>query len=100
MGGLFAFMENSILLRPALANDSKVISALADRIWRHAYTPILSIEQIDFMLRKMYDAEIISKQISLGLQFTIAEAKRKPIGFTSFMSKENEPAIYRIEKLY
>jgi ribosomal protein S18 acetylase RimI-like enzyme len=93
-------MENSILLRPALVNDATVISTLADKIWRQVYTPILSKEQIDCMLREIYDPEFISKQIRVGIAFAIAEVNRKPVGFTSFMPKENESAIYRIEKLY
>jgi ribosomal protein S18 acetylase RimI-like enzyme len=93
-------MKNSILFRAAIAADAKLISNLANTIWWHAYTPILSEEQIRFMLKEIYNPETISAQINAGIHFTIAEKNKNAIGFTSFKPKENESSIYRIEKLY
>jgi ribosomal protein S18 acetylase RimI-like enzyme len=46
-------------IRDATPWDIETIRSLADRIWRACYPGIISLEQIDYMLGKMYAPEAI-----------------------------------------
>lgn len=93
-------MKYEINIRAALAADAQLISKLANKIWWLAYFPILTEEQIRFMLKEMYDQAVLSSQINNGTLFNIVESDNKACGFISAMPKENPSKIYRIEKLY
>ena len=93
-------MKYEITIRPALVADAQLISKLANKIWWQAYAPILSEEQISFMLKEIYEPAALSSQISNGVLFDIVESNNKAYGFISAMPKEKHPRIYRIEKLY
>ena len=87
-----------ILLRSAEENDIPLLQKLARKIWVRHYTGIISSDQIDFMLEKMYNAETISSEIKHGIQWKIVEKEKEPIGFYSF-SMVN-PTHCKLYKLY
>ena len=79
-------------------SESKIISQLADRIWRKYYPAIITLEQIDYMLVKMYSEESIQQQMKEGQKFTILYEDENPIGYCAVSTKDN--ANYFLHKLY
>ena len=89
---------NNISILEAGENDASVIQKLAFEIWNDIYPGIISKEQIDFMLEKMYSTSAFLEQIKEGHQFYIAFKNKLPIGFFSY-SINNVPN-YFLHKLY
>jgi GNAT superfamily N-acetyltransferase len=62
-------MNNNFSLREADVKDAKLISELADAIWRKHYPSIISIEQIDYMLGSRYSEPHIQRIMQNGERF-------------------------------
>jgi diamine N-acetyltransferase len=77
-----------------------VIQNLANITWPVAYGDIISPQQLDYMMELIYSKTSLQKQIQKGQQFIIAYDDDKPVAFAAYASKENEPAIYKLHKLY
>lgn len=88
-------------IRPATASDARTIRDLAEAVWWPTYRPILTEPQIQYMLDTIYDVQSIGSQIASGEQtyFIMLEGER-PIGFASFSPRKENPAIYKLHKLY
>jgi len=82
----------------AQKQDAGIIAGLADRIWKKHYIAIITMEQIEYMLNKMYSAESLVKQMEEGQEFTIVSLDEKPIGYISISTKDNEN--YFLHKFY
>ncbi|MBL7889977.1 MAG: GNAT family N-acetyltransferase [Bacteroidia bacterium] len=78
--------------------DAEVIANLADKIWRKYYIDIISIEQIEYMLRKMYSIESLTQQMDNGHQFMIAYKKGLPVAYISTSSADSKN--YFLHKFY
>lgn len=78
--------------------DTPVIHALAEEIWRATYSNILSKEQIDFMLNDMYTISSLEKQINSGVEFLLLSYEDNTLGFASLSN--SEVGIFKIHKLY
>jgi ribosomal protein S18 acetylase RimI-like enzyme len=74
--------------KEARVEDIPVIRQLADNIWREHYISIITMEQIDFMLSKMYSAESLLEQMREGHTFTLVYEKEKPLGYISLNTKD------------
>ena len=57
-------LDSTINLVKANANDVELIEKLAHVIWHEYYPTIISIEQIDYMLSKMYSKESLLEQMT------------------------------------
>lgn len=87
-------------IKAATVNDIPVIQDLTEKIWRPTYQPILTPEQIEYMLDMMYSTASLTKQISeLQHQFIILLDEAKPIGFAAY-STTDTPEIYKLHKIY
>ena len=75
-----------------------IIQQLADKIWRKHYPSIITIEQIDYMLDKMYSVESLAEQMNNGHQFTILKIDGLAVGFVAVSKKAERH--YFIHKLY
>lgn len=78
--------------------DISTIAALADRIWNKHYITIITQEQIDYMLQKMYSEKSLLEQMKQGQEFTIVKENNNPIGYIS-LSKKND-SEYFLHKFY
>jgi diamine N-acetyltransferase len=58
-----------VTIQKAGIPDIPVIQAIAYQTWPVAYGTILSREQLDYMLEKMYSEKALRKQIDNGHQF-------------------------------
>ncbi len=90
----------SITFRPAAQRDIPLIRDLAVRIWREHYPGIISPEQIDYMLDRMYAADVISDEIErTGYRYVLAWSGNTPVGFITYLHEPAEQAV-KISKLY
>ncbi|MEJ6980953.1 GNAT family N-acetyltransferase [Pedobacter sp. P351] len=87
-------------IRLASSNDIFLIHQLANAIWHSTYKSILPIEQIEFMLSKMYSIESLQSQLDEGITFIFAEAEGKALAFASYSLSDSQQFIYKIHKLY
>jgi GNAT superfamily N-acetyltransferase len=86
-----------IVIKPATKADLPLIQQLAYTIWNIAYKDILSREQLDYMLDKMHNLEILSNLIDEGHQFIIPYENEIAKGYACF---KIHPQKARIEKIY
>lgn len=83
----------------ATIDDLEEIQMIARRIWPVSYKNIISPEQIDFMLEKMYGVDSLKKQmLEQGCEFLLIKPNERSVGFASYGM--NEAGIWRLHKLY
>lgn len=89
-----------MIIRIASIHDVASIREIAFETWPVAYSNILSKTQLDYMLEKFYNLEVLKQQIEeSGHQFILATDAETHVGFASF-SPVFEDGIYKIHKLY
>ena len=80
--------------------DIPVIQLLVEQIWRPTYQPILTPEQIDYMVEMFYSPTILRKQIAeQGHHFLLLYDDKTPIGYASY-STTDVADIYKLQKIY
>jgi GNAT superfamily N-acetyltransferase len=84
--------------RKATKADTELIAALAERIWKKHYISIITMEQIEYMLKKMYSAESLKEQMDAGQNFTIVYLDGQAIGYIALSKKEE--GHYFLHKFY
>mgnify|MGYP000966223165 FL=1 len=85
-------------IRKATPSDTGTIAALAEKIWMQYYPEIITVEQIRYMLDKMYSAPALQQQMSEGQDFYLLIENEQPIGYCSFST--TEPGHYFLHKFY
>ena len=78
------------------------IRSLAILTWQTAYKDILTPEQMNYMLDRIYSPASLRQQITeLGHQFVIIFHENVAAGFASYCPKtEATPTVYRLHKIY
>jgi diamine N-acetyltransferase len=80
--------------------DIPVIQLLVEQIWPSTYQPILTPEQIDYMVELIYSTPSLTKQFTeLKHQFLLLHDDATPIGFASY-STTDTAGIYKLQKIY
>jgi diamine N-acetyltransferase len=88
-------------IRKATPADAQTIRDLAEQTWQVAYSPILEQEQIDFMLKEIYDVDKLRHQLKENIQtFILLTEGEKPVAFAAFSQREENPEVYKLHKLY
>ncbi|MBK0381407.1 GNAT family N-acetyltransferase [Pedobacter sp. SD-b] len=77
----------------------ETIHRIAKETWPIAYKNVISDEQIDFMLSKMYSILALEQQMEEGHVFVLLKTKNSNIGFASY-SKDAKSNGYKLQKLY
>jgi ribosomal protein S18 acetylase RimI-like enzyme len=75
------------------------ISALATVIWRASYPGIISPEQIDYMLARMYDVETLRGELASGIVWFRALTDGELRGFAS-VGPTDTATEFKLHKLY
>ncbi|MGA2278675.1 MAG: GNAT family N-acetyltransferase [Verrucomicrobiota bacterium] len=76
------------------------ISGLAGVIWRACYPGIITHEQIDYMLARMYALDVLRDEIHFqGICYDLLLVDGKPVGFASY-GPTPEPGVVKLHKLY
>jgi ribosomal protein S18 acetylase RimI-like enzyme len=74
-----------IQIQPASPGQIPLIRELACKIWPATYAHILSREQIDYMMERIYSTESLRRQMDEQHHvFLILEAEGRPAGFASY----------------
>jgi ribosomal protein S18 acetylase RimI-like enzyme len=85
----------------ASLKDIPVIRSLAEETWWPTYSPIISIEQIRYMLDTIYSAEELSRVMKNGSQtFILLSDENGPQGYASFGLRPENQQICKLHKLY
>ena len=88
-------------IRVATVNDVETIRQLAEVIWRPTYSPILSAEQLDYMLTEIYSKAKITSQITQGEQtYLLLIEDDIVVAFAAYSPREEDGDIYKLHKLY
>ena len=84
------------------SKDFETIRQIAFETWPVAYGKIITQEQLNYMLEKIYNiASLQQQQESLGHRFIVAiDENNNSIGFASFSTYENQNNHHRLHKLY
>jgi GNAT superfamily N-acetyltransferase len=90
--------KNSFSIIPAKTIDLPAVQEIAYEIWPTYYTSIISMDQIEYMLRNFYSQAALENQMEEGHQFFMAMEGEKPVGFMSLSPQEKKE--WKIEKLY
>lgn len=82
--------DSSILLKAVSIGEIEKVAGLAKIIWAKHYPSIIGQEQVDYMLKYMYDHESLLQQINeKGQQFYFIISNNETIGFISVTNKKN-----------
>jgi ribosomal protein S18 acetylase RimI-like enzyme len=73
-----------ITISSATAADLPAIAALADLVWRAHYPGIITVAQIDYMLARMYDLEVMRQELARGICYDRALVDGQLLGFASY----------------
>jgi len=90
-------IEN-LQIHSATEKDIPAIAMLANKVWHQHYPGIISVEQIIYMLDKMYSYDTIQEQMQNGYVWLIAFSNNTPVGFLSM--NETDKGNYYLNKLY
>ena len=85
-------------IRNASIKDITLIQELTYQVWPQTYAPILSNEQIEYMLEMMYSDTSLQQQMRDGARFLIAYDDKVPVGFAAY--QEIKPADFKLHKIY
>lgn len=92
-------MSNSVYsIRLATTTDIELIRSLCFKVWPQTYASIISEEQIEFMLEKMYSPLSLANQLNEGAHFLLLYNQAEPIGFASY--QVITPTHCKLHKLY
>jgi len=90
-----------ITIRYGNVDDIPDIQQIADKSWRNVYGAILSQEQIDYMLQRIYSTTALTALFSNDVQsFRILFHDNQAKGFLAYGPRDEDPSIYKIHKLY
>lgn len=92
-----------IEIKEASTIDISAIKQMAETVFRKTYKPILSGEQIEYMIEWMYSTESLERQFEEGHVFFIAFSGEKPCGYVSIQKETAEyddVNVYHLHKLY
>jgi diamine N-acetyltransferase len=86
-------------IRPAARPDLPTIAGLAREIWREHYPGIISAEQIEYMLERLYAPAALEAQFSAGRRFYLAALDGEQAGYAA-ASAEDEGRVVFLNSLY
>ena len=92
-----------MVIRYAQKNELHLIRKIAFETWPIAYKNILSDDQLAYMLKMMYDLDVLaSQQTQLNHHFILAfDESGNELGFACYSKEINDPtAKYLLHKLY
>ncbi len=87
----------NVTFRAATGDDALLISQLAEKIWREHYPSIISLTQIEFMLRERYAAKVIKTDMKRGEKYFLAFLVDEPVAYCSVDWLDK---FYHVHKFY
>ena len=80
--------------------DISKVEELATEIWTEHYTPIIGIEQVEYMLGNFQSFDAIEKQISEGMSYFLLNYKGEPSGYLACKSEGEDLFLSKIYVLF
>ena len=78
-------MDRRIAFAEVSPSEAERVELLAKEIWPVVYADIIGPDQVEYMLRKMYDPAAIRREIlEEEIRYLFIHYNDKPIGFASF----------------
>ena len=93
------FLDKQLRIIPATEADLLAISKLAGVIWHACYPGIITPEQIDYMLVRMYSPETLSAELREGIRYECLLVREELVGFAAYGPAE-QPHTFKLHKLY
>ena len=99
-------MNHTLTILPLLITDLPELRKLSQEIWYAHYSSVLSIEQIEYMLNLMYEAEVITHEINcqaiLYNKAIANQLQNQPmVGYLSYGLETTEENTYlKLHKCY
>jgi RimJ/RimL family protein N-acetyltransferase len=91
--------DSSLLLKAVSETEIEKIADLAKIIWQKHYPPIIGQEQVDYMLKNMYNTKSLLNQINeKGQQFYFIIFENETIGFISVTNEKD--GCWMLNKFY
>ena len=87
-------------IHEASSLEIEVIRSLIWRIWKPTYREILSEDQMDYMLVRMYNAGTLQEQMDEGHVFLILKEDQTPVGFAGYECDYKEAGTCKLHKIY
>ncbi|HZX95402.1 MAG TPA: GNAT family N-acetyltransferase [Myxococcales bacterium] len=87
---------NAPTIRPATDGELELVSQLAGSIWRAYYPSIISREQIEYMLARMYDVTQLRKDVERGVIYELVFDGERAIGFCGYERLEGELKLHKL----
>lgn len=84
----------------ASEKDIPVIHTLAEKIWWPTYKPILSEEQISFMLKNMYSEAALVEQMRADINFILVKREGEDVAFAGYSFQHGPDPVLKIQKIY
>lgn len=85
-------------IRKAYPGDIRLIHSLAHKIWPATYSSILSIEQSNYMMEKMYSEKALNRDMEEGKEYVLIYDGVEAVGFASYGWVA--PGITRLHRIY
>jgi GNAT superfamily N-acetyltransferase len=90
-------MPEKIRIAPVTEGDLPNIAALAGVIWRAHYPGVISHEQIEYMLNRMYNLDVMRGELRNGISYDCLLADDTPMAFASYgPSSATELKLYKL----
>jgi GNAT superfamily N-acetyltransferase len=88
----------ALSFRNATEQDIPLIQRLSRHIWLAHYPSIISVEQIEYMLPRMYGDDVIAQELGeTNLRYELLFLENEPIGYASY--RFELPSVF-LSKLY
>lgn len=92
-------LMRAVIIKTATASDIPTIKNLAHDIWPVVYRDMISIDQINYMLKMMYSDDSLHRQMfDESCTFLIAFNENCPVGFASYSPLNH--GKFKLHKLY
>ncbi len=92
-------MNSPLHFTSATDADIPMLRSLADTIWHACYPSIITHAQIDYMLGRMFSAEVIRRELAVGVRWELTHLDGEPIGFLS-CTHDATQHLLKLNKLY
>jgi len=91
-------MIHEIKITEAQLSDFESIQSMAYEIWPSYYANIISLDQIEYMLRLLYSKDALLEQSQKGQRFFLVSEKEEEVGFIGLTLHADKSL--KIDKLY
>lgn len=89
----------AVRIEPVNEPGLPAITRLAEIIWRACYPGMITVEQIDYMLPRMYGLDVMAAELRGGIRYDRLLLEGEFVAFASY-GPEQKPGVFKLHKLY